>query len=129
MSVAKGASGPPEGGYSGFDNPGMGCPCRNCCRGYNGYYGGGDGEVKEQGKEWMRPLTRDERQALKKELEEGCSDFIPYKGKGRFKEFFRKLAEDIVEFWLPALVIGVMSILAAGGIALAIIKIFKIFRA
>jgi hypothetical protein len=38
MRPAEGYLGPPEGGYSGFDNPGMGCPCRNCI--FSGIYGG-----------------------------------------------------------------------------------------
>jgi hypothetical protein len=81
----------PEGGYSGFNNPGMSYPCRDCI--FSG---------------------------------QRCPDFIPYKGSGRFKKFFGKIAEEVIEIWLPALVIVVISMFMGTGIALAILKIFKI---
>jgi hypothetical protein len=84
------------------------------------------GEVQEHGEEYTRPLTWDERLAFKKMLEEGCSDFIPYKGKGRFREFFRKIANDVIEIWLPVLVIAIITMFMATGIDLAILKTFNI---
>jgi hypothetical protein len=84
------------------------------------------GEVQEHGGEYVRPLTWEERYALKRKLEEGCSDFIPYKGKGRFKEVFRKIAQEAIKIWLPALVIAVIAVVLATGIVLATFKIFNI---
>jgi hypothetical protein len=86
------------------------------------------GEVQEHGEEYTRPLTWDERHALKKMLEEGCPDFIPYKEKGRFKKFFKKAAKEAVEVWIPVLAIAIIATIMAGGIALAILKIFNICR-
>jgi hypothetical protein len=117
-------------GNIGQANPTEINPCRYCWLGNFGAQAGGNGggQIQERVEESVRPLTWDERHALKKMLTEGCPDFVPYKEKGHFKKFLKKAAKDFVELWIPVLGIVLIAAVIAGGLALAILKIFSIGR-